>query len=123
MKPTGLLIAVAILAVLGGAIWWSNKKQASSPAKSATDTTSKILTIPADQFQEIRIKKPGETQDLKLVDGKWRMLEPKPLAADQDTVTSMVSSLSTLTADKTIDEHATDLSAYGLTTPTLEITI
>ena len=78
MKPTGLLIAVAILAVLGGAIWWSNKKQASSPAKSATDTTSKILTIPADQFQEIRIKKPGETQDLKLVDGKWRMLEPKP---------------------------------------------
>jgi ribosomal protein L12E/L44/L45/RPP1/RPP2 len=123
MKPTGLLIAVAVLVVLGGGIWWSNKKQASTPAKSPTDTSSKILTVPTDQFQEIRIKKPGETQDMKLVDGKWRIVEPKPLSADQDTVTSMVTSLSALTADKTIDDNATDLSGYGLTNPTLDITV
>ena len=123
MKPTGLLIAVALLAIVGGGIWWSNKKQAATPEKSATDTSTKLLTIPADQFQEIRIKKPTETQDLKLVDGKWRIVEPKPLAADQDSVTSMVTSLSALTADKTIDENPTDLSAYGLTTPTLDIAI
>jgi hypothetical protein len=123
MKPTGLLIAVAVLVVLGGGIWWSNKKQASTPAKSPTDTSSKILTVPTDQFQEIRIKKPGETQDMKLVDGKWRIIEPKPLSADQDTVTSMVTSLSALTADKTIDDNATDLSGYGLTNPTLDITV
>jgi ribosomal protein L12E/L44/L45/RPP1/RPP2 len=123
MKPTGLLIAVALLAVVGGFIWWSNKKQAAAPEKSPTDTTTKLLTIPADQFQEIRIKKLTETQDLKLVDGKWRIVEPKPLAADQDSVTSMVTSLSALTADKTIDENPSDLAAFGLTTPTLDITI
>jgi uncharacterized ParB-like nuclease family protein len=123
MKPTGLLIAVALLAIVGGGIWLSNKKQGSTPAKSPTDTSSKLLTIPAEQFQEIRIKKPTETQDVKLVDGKWRIVEPKPLAADQDAVTSMVTSLSALTADKTIDENPTDLSAYGLTSPTLDITI
>jgi uncharacterized ParB-like nuclease family protein len=123
MKPTGLLIAVALLVVVGGIIWFSNKKQAASPEKSATDTTTKLLTIPSDQFQEIRLKKPTETEDLKLVDGKWRIIEPKPLAADQDAVTSMVTSLSALTADKTIDDNATDLSAYGLTTPSLDITI
>jgi hypothetical protein len=123
MKPTGLLIAVALLAIVGGGIWWSNKKQAATPEKSPTDTSTKLLTIPADQFQEIRIKKPTETQDLKLVDGKWRIVEPKPLAADQDSVTSMVTSLSALTADKTIDENPADLSAYGLTTPTLDIAI
>jgi uncharacterized ParB-like nuclease family protein len=123
MKPTGLLIAVALLVLIGGGIWWSNKKQASSPAKSATDTSTKLLTIPADQFQEIRLKKPTETQDLKLVNGKWRIIAPKPLAADQDAVNSMVTSLSALTADKTIDDNATDLSAYGLNAPTLDITI
>jgi ribosomal protein L12E/L44/L45/RPP1/RPP2 len=124
MKPKGLLIAVVLLAVLAGGIWYSNKKQAATPAKSATDTTSKLLTIPADQFQEIRIKKlTGETEDLKLVDGKWRILEPKPLPADQDAVTSMVSSLSALTADKTIEDNATDLKPYGLDTPTLDINI
>ena len=47
-----------------------------SPAKSATDTTSKLLTIPADQFQEIRIQKlAGESQDLKLEGAKWRIAE------------------------------------------------
>ena len=124
MKPKGLLIAVVLLAVLAGAIWWSNKKQAATPAKSATDTTSKLLNIPADQFQEIRIKKlTDEVQDLKLVDGKWRILEPKQLPADQDAVTTMVTSLSALNADKTIEDNATDLAAYGLNIPTLEITI
>src|ERR1035438_8090686 len=123
MKPTGLLIAVALLAIVGGGIWWSNKKQGATPAKSPTDTSTKLLTIPADQFQEIRIKKLTETQDLKLVDGKWRIVEPKPLAADQDSVTSMVTSLSALTADRTIDDNPADLSSFGLTTPTLDITI
>ena len=124
MKPKGLLIAVVLLAVLAGAIWYSNKKQAATPVKSATDTTTKLLTIPDDQFQEIRIKKlTGEVQDLKRVDGKWRILEPTPLPADQDAVTSMVTSLGALTADKTIEENATDLKAYGLDTPTLEITV
>ena len=124
MKPTGLLIAVALLAVLGGAIWYSNKKQAAAPAKSATDTTTKLLTIPDDQFQEIRIKKlTGEVQDLKRQDGKWRILEPKQLPADQDAVTSMVTTLGSLSADKTIEDNSTDLKAYGLDTPTLEVTV
>jgi hypothetical protein len=71
MRPKGLLIAVVVLAVLGGLIWWSNKKQAASPAKSATDTTIKLLTIPDDQFQEIRIKKlNGEVEDLKRENGR-----------------------------------------------------
>ena len=124
MQTKGLLIAVVLLAAIAGAIWWSNKKQAATPAKSATDTSSKLLTIPADQFQEIRIKKlTGEVQDLKLVDGKWRIVEPSALAADQDTVTSMVTSLSALTADKTIEESAADLKPYGLDVPTLDIAI
>ena len=33
MKPKGLLVAVALLAVLGGLIWWSNKKQAAKPSR------------------------------------------------------------------------------------------
>jgi hypothetical protein len=124
MKPKGLLIAVVLLAVLAGAIWWSNKKQATTPAKSPTDTSSKLLTIPSDQIQEIRIKKAtGEVQDLKLVDGKWRILEPQQLAADQDAVTTMATSLSSLNADKTIEDNATDLSAYGLNSPTLDIIV
>ena len=56
MKPKGLLIAVVLLAVLGGLTWWSNTKEAAK-AKTPTDASTKLLTIPDDQFQEIKIKK------------------------------------------------------------------
>ena len=123
MKPNGLLISVALLAVLGGLVWWSNKKQAraGNPASSAT---TKILSIPDDQFQEIRIKKlTGEVQDLKREGGKWQMTEPKVISADQDTAGSMVSNLGSLNADKVVEDKATDLKPYGLTDPTLDIQV
>jgi hypothetical protein len=122
MKPTGLLVAVAVLAVLGGLVWWSNKKQAAA-SKTSTDTI-KILSIPDDQFQEIRIKKlTGEVQDLRRVNGQWQLTQPTQLAADPDTVGSMVSSLSSLNADKVIEDKAADLQPYGLHVPTLDITV
>jgi hypothetical protein len=123
MKPTGLLVAVAVLAVLGGLIWWSNKKQATA-SKTSTDTTIKLISIPDDQFQEIRIKKlTGELQDLRRVNGKWQLTQPTQLSADPDTVGSMVSTLSSLNADKLIEDKAADLQPYGLNIPTLDITI
>ena len=106
MKPKGLLVAVVVLAVLGGLIWWSNKKQAAA-SKTSTDTTTKLLSIPDDQFQEIKIKKlTGELQDLRRVNGKWQLTQPVQLPADPDTVGSMVSSLSSLNADKLIEDKA-----------------
>ena len=120
MKSRGLLAAVIVLAVLAGVIWWSNRKQAS--ASKSTDTTTKLLTIPEDQIQEIQIKKlTGESIDLKRPSGKWEMTEPKPERADQDAVSSMVNNLSSLGYDKVIDESPSDLKAYGLQTPTLDI--
>ncbi|MGO9255756.1 MAG: DUF4340 domain-containing protein [Bryobacteraceae bacterium] len=123
MKPTGLLIAVVVLGILGGAVWWSNKKQAGA-SKSPTDTTTKLLSIPDDQFQEIRIKKQsGGVEDLRRENGKWRLTEPKELPADQDTAGSLVSSLSNLSADAVIEAKASDLKPYGLADPALDVQI
>src|SRR5664279_2327214 len=123
MKPKGLLIAVVLLAVLGGLTWWSNKTQADK-SKTPADAATKLLTIPDDQFQEIKIKKVSdEVLNLKRENGKWRMTAPKPMAADQDAAASMVSTLSNLTADKVVEEKATDLKPYGLDMPTLDVEI
>jgi Domain of unknown function (DUF4340) len=123
MKPKGLLIAVALLAVLGGLIWWSNKRQlAASKAPATTET--KILTIPEDQIQEIKIQHAnGDIVDLRRDSGKWRIVQPKQLAADPDTSSSLVSALTSVTADKTIEDKATDISPYGLNHPTLDVTV
>jgi hypothetical protein len=123
MKPKGLLIAVVLLAVLGGLTWWSNKTQANK-SKTSTDTTTKLLTIPDDQFQEVKIKKvTDELLDLKRENGKWRVTAPKPMAADQDAAGGVTSTLANLNADKVVEDKATDLKPYGLDTPTLDVEV
>jgi hypothetical protein len=123
MNPKGLLIALGLLAVLGIGVYFSNKSQAAKEKEPAKDTTTKLLTIPDDQFQEIKIKKlTGELLDLKK-DNKWRMVAPKDLPADQDTVSSMTSSLGSLTADKVVEEKAGDLKQFGLADPTLDVSV
>ncbi len=126
MKPRGLLAAVIVLAALGGALFWSNRKQKADAAKPATDTTTtKILSIPDDQIQQVTLKKTGSdaTELRKGDDGKWQLTAPKAMRADQDTAKTLVTTLSTLNADKVVEDKASDLSPYGLTTPTLDVTI
>ncbi|MBV9506352.1 MAG: DUF4340 domain-containing protein [Acidobacteriia bacterium] len=120
MKPTGLLIAVAVLAVLGGVTWWSNRKQAAA-AKSGDSSVTKILSIPADGIQEVRLKNAQQTVDVKRENGKWQITRPEPLPADTDAVTTLTSALSSLNADSTVDDKATDLTPYGLKNPGLEV--
>ena len=125
MRPRGLLIAVVVLAALGGAVWWSNKVKKAEEGKPPSDAAPKILSIPEDQFAGIEIrKKDAEPVVLKKgSDAKWQIASPKPLSADQDSVNSLVTSLASLSSDRLIEEKATDWNAYGLTAPSLEVVI
>src|ERR1700722_12466961 len=125
MKTRGLLAAVIVLLALTGGIYWSNYKQKTAAAKPTTDAAPKILTIPEDQIKEVRLKKTGaDTTVLRRGgDGKWQIVEPQPLHADQDAANSLVSTLSNLNADKLVEDKAADLSAYGLNSPTLDVTV
>src|SRR5215471_634993 len=124
MKPKGLLIGAVLLAVLGGFSWWSYKHPASAEKPSTNGSNTKLLTIPDDQFQEIKIAKlTGETIALKKENSKWQMTAPKAQPADQDAASSMQSTLANLTADKLVEEKAADLAAYGLATPTLDVQV
>jgi hypothetical protein len=124
MKYRGLLAAVVVLAALGGAAWWSEKKEKADAGKPPSDAAPKILSIPDDQFKQIQlVKKAGETTTVSRADGKWQIVQPKPLGADQDSVGSLVSSLSSLAADRVIDDKPSDFAIYGLTSPSEQVTI
>ena len=122
MKPKGLLVAVVLLAVLSGLWWWSNKKQ-EADSKKPSDTTTKLLTIPEEQFQEIRIGKGAETVALRRDNGKWRITAPQPYPADPDAARSLVTSLSSVSAEAVIEDKASDLAQYGLNSPALVVTV
>lgn len=124
MKFRGLLVAVVVLAALGGAAWWSEKREKAQAGKPAADAPPKILSIPEDQFQNIRLKnKTGEVTELNKAGGTWRITQPVPLAADQDSVSSLVSSLSSLASDRLIEDKASDLSSYGFNSPAGQVII
>src|SRR5262249_10584020 len=126
MKPKGLLIAVALLAALGAGVYFSNKSQAAKEKEPSKDAaaTPKLLEIPDDQFQQITIKKlTGEVIALKRDNGKWRMTQPKDLPAENDTGDRTPGARGSPTADKVVEEKATDLKQFGLNDPTLDVTI
>src|SRR6266851_5764737 len=124
MKFKGLLTASFLLLVLTGIIWWSNKKTATTDKTPAESATTKLLSITEDQIQDIEIKKrTGETIDLQRTGSRWQIAAPEPLRADPDAVSSMLSTLSSLSSDRTVEEKTSSLDQYGLTQPAIELNI
>jgi hypothetical protein len=122
MKPTGLMAATGVLVVLGGTVWWFNKHpKVETPA---TPPAPKILSVNDSQIEAIRLAKTGSDPIvLKKLADKWVIAEPKQMPADDDAVKSMTSSLSSMNADRLIDEHPSNLGDFGLTTPSEEVDV
>lgn len=126
MRIRGLLIAAILMVALGVGVWFSNRAEKAKEGKSATSVDApKILAIPEDQIQKIEIaKKDGETTVVQRDAGnKWRIVQPKPLPADQDSVTSIATTLASLASDRLVEDKAADIAQYGLNAPGLTVTV
>jgi Domain of unknown function (DUF4340) len=127
MKISGLLIACVVLAALLGLLYWSNHHPATadSAVKASADTPPKILTLDQLNINSLAIHHADQpTVDLsRNGSGGWQITAPKPLAADQDSVSSVLSAVSSLNADRLLEDKATNLSSYGLSNPALEVDV
>src|SRR5258707_8251492 len=97
MKNSGLLIASVVLAALTGALYWSNRHPAyENTAKASIDTPPKILTLKQEDISKIEIKKKGgRALNLAKGDaGKWQITAPRPLCPDHESVSSLLSTVS-----------------------------
>ena len=123
MKTSGLMIAAVVLAALSGTLYWSNRHPHEESASTASaNTPPKILSLKEGDISKIEIRKKGADQ-LALAKndaGKWQITVPKPLTADQDSVSSMVSTLSSLNSERLVEDKSSDLKQYGLSEPALE---
>ncbi|HEY6947125.1 MAG TPA: DUF4340 domain-containing protein [Candidatus Acidoferrum sp.] len=123
MKQGRLLAASVLLAIFAGLFWWLNKREASATKPPVTPTPTKIVDVPQDQIESLRIEKLGSAPiELKRTGGKWSITGPKALPADQDAVSSLVSTFSSLNADKLLEDKPTSVDQYGLTKPSLSVT-
>jgi Domain of unknown function (DUF4340) len=123
MNFRGLIVAVVVLATLGGVLYWSqHRTPAAEIAALPASTAPVILKVnPADVTQLIIKQK--EPVTLKKTNGKWQIMEPKPYPADQEAVAGVLSTLSGLNADRVVDEKTSDRKQYGLDPAQVELDV
>jgi hypothetical protein len=124
MGTKKLLIAAIVLAALSGLLWWSNKHPDWGKEKTAETETPVLVNIPDLAIEGIDIqKKDGATVSLERKGGKWTITAPAAYPADQDAVSGIVSALAPANGDSVVEAKPGDVGKYGLTNPTLSITV
>jgi Domain of unknown function (DUF4340) len=122
MRIRGLLVAVVLLAALGVGLYFSNKQKTAEAAKPPADQPPKILSLTEGDIGKIVLKKKGADEtDLQKTAGKWAITAPMPYAADQDAVNQLATAASSITSDRVVEDKASNVSGYGLDSPTLEV--
>src|SRR3954466_5424477 len=116
MKTRGLFIAAVALAILGGALYWSNRREASKAAAGGTAEAPRIINLKQDDINRLTILR-NKTEQItlaKLDSGDWQVQQTPPLPGDSGVISGLLSSLSTLDSERIVEEKPADLKAYGL---------
>jgi hypothetical protein len=122
MKLRGLIVAMVVLLGLMAVLIWSNKHPKSGEsAEASAETPPKILSLTEDDIFKIDLKK-KDAPEIVLAknNGKWQIDAPKPLAADQTTVSTMLTTLSSLNSERLVEDKASNMNQYGLAEPVFE---
>ena len=125
MKIRGLLIATLVFAGLAGFLYWSDHhKSSAEAAKPDADAAPSILKLDEISITKLELKKKDAPLILLTKSGSdWKITEPKPLPAEQTTVSSLLSTISSLDSDRLVEDKTSDLQRYGLASPAFELDI
>lgn len=111
-RTTGILFLVA--ALLGAAIWFSNRHEVEK--KEAEDQAKKLFgELTAEQVEWIALRT-SDGRDARLErrdDGAWHLATPVEFPADAATADGLASALADLVSESVIEE-AQGLAVYGL---------
>ena len=118
LKSLGILAVV-----LGGLlayIYFVESKRTVAP--EGVESKAKVFTVASDKITELKVKAAGgDRTSLKKSGTTWEVTEPEKLPADETEVSGLASSLASLEIQRVVEENATDLKAYGLAEPRIEV--
>ncbi len=120
-KYLNTLVALALLGALWGAMSYWEKRKGAEPEK--TEKQEKLLTLEAAKVESVRLTpREGDEVICRREGGKWTLVEPGKMAADQSSVDSLVSALADATVDQTLESPKT-LADFGLDRPALTVEV
>jgi hypothetical protein len=123
MKMRGLIVAAVVLAGLSGTLYWSNHHKPADSTEASADVPPKILAVKESDISKFDLKKNGAKQVAgeRNSANQWHITSPTSLPADQSAVSSLLGLFSSLNAQRLVEEKASNLTAYGLDAPKLEV--
>ncbi len=125
MKMKQLLVATVVLAALGATLFWSNHRKPANDTVTAAPsaTNAKVISLTQDDITKLEVKKKdGEDVVLSRAGASgWKITSPKPLVADQDSVSTILYNLSPMDGATVIDEKPADLKQFGLAEPEAQV--
>lgn len=124
MAKSGLWVALALLALVGGGIGYL-LYQDSQPAKESAASDKRIFPDGLKQVEGFRLERPGEPA--LAVSGSdaegWRIEAPGAYQADPVMVGEVIGLLRSLEPERTIDAEGTNLDDFGLQSPMLRVAV
>lgn len=119
------IILVVVLALLIGGYVVLSKKKGSDTTGAATTTTQtiNILSVDSAKVNGVSIKNKDSLLDFSKGKTDWILKSPVGLKTNKDQISGLVSGITSLTAEKLIEEKSTNLGQYGLDNPVVEIVV
>src|SRR5580692_374625 len=124
-KMRQLIVATFVLIVLCGTLYWSNHRKPANDSVNASPSTTnaKVISLTQDDISKLEVeKKDGDDVVLNRAGASnWKITSPKPLVADQESVSTILYNLSPMDGATLIDDRATDLKQFGLADPEAQV--
>lgn len=125
-KYINTLLALVTLAVLWGSFTYFEKRKGSAAPDVSAESkpVEKLFPLDGMHVQAFTIKaKDNSAIACRRESGKWVIVDPEKLSADQSSIATFLNTLTGATIDQVVDPHPTTLKDFGLDPPseTLEL--
>jgi hypothetical protein len=118
------LIALVVLAALWGAFTYIDRRQSRRGSKIEAPKEEKIFPLDSKHITSLTFRpRDGEAVTCQHEGDTWAIAEPRKLAADQGTLSTVLNNLTTATVDEVVDPHPSDLKQFGLDPPTYSLEV
>ena len=108
------IILILIAAVLGGVYFYATTRttKTADPVKPGVESIN-IYTIDSKKVSEVTLDRKDGKYVFQKKGDNFVMASPTDFVADNAKINSIISNVSTVDADKVIEENATDTAKYG----------
>lgn len=120
MQRATFIVLLLLVIGLGGYVYIVEFKGEETRQQEA-DAEKQLFKVKLEEVQSLEILNSHGTFAFARVEGKWKLTQPADYDADVRAVEDAIFGLDALRFEKVVEESATELTPFGLATPSLKI--